>query len=113
MIRTPKATRLLRLRTDLPSATAYLAEQAAGRRRQTQVKRLEQMRIPIVTFSTGYGSTAVEIDAELLRAAEATLEAEERQALIAEEAKREPEPAEKPARTLVGLLGTRASGFFA
>ena len=35
-------------------------------------------RIPIVTFSTGYGSTAVEIDAELLRAAEQALEEERR-----------------------------------
>ena len=49
-------------------------------------------RIAVVTFSPGYGSTAVEIDAELFRAAEAALDDErQRQARDpAAEARRKP-----------------------
>ena len=70
-------------------------------------------RIPIVTFSTGYGSTAVEIDAELLRTAEQALE-EERQRQAREpaaEARTKP-TTEPPTRTVLGVLGAKASGFF-
>ena len=70
-------------------------------------------RIPIVTFSTGYGSTAVEIDAELLRAAELTLEEERRRQARdpAAEATRKP-TTETPTRRVLGVLGAKACGFF-
>jgi len=69
-------------------------------------------RIPIVTFATGAGPSAVEIDAALFVAAEAALEKErERQARLAAEAQpTKPPPA--PARRLVGLIGAKASGWF-
>jgi hypothetical protein len=38
MIRTPKATRSLRLRTGLPTIRAFLAERAARRRRQAPTR---------------------------------------------------------------------------
>ena len=70
-------------------------------------------RIPIVTFATGAGPSAVEIDAALFVAAEAALEKErERQARLAAEATKPQPPAAAPSRRLVGLIGAKASGWF-
>lgn len=67
-------------------------------------------KIILATIPTG-GTVSFEMD---IAAAEPALEEEERKRLArdpAAEARRKPPP-QTPTRTLVGLLGARASGFF-
>ena len=66
-------------------------------------------KIILATIPTG-GNVAFEIDPAALHAAEQALDEEARQRQL-EEARTKPTP-EAPTRTVIGLLGGRASGWF-
>lgn len=66
-------------------------------------------RIIVATIPTG-GNVAFEIDPATLHAAEQALE-EERQRQACEAARTKP-ATETPTRTVLGVLGAKASGFF-